>query len=246
MPPIFQKVESGIDAVFGGEKHSHAHVGHVCDQLHLEHISNRFHSFAPESSGNIKWFVDGCSYFWAVSEALERTLGYRFYSVQLNLPFHNLDAKKSIYILGWWLSPELYLRRPPSKNAQYRLDTMLKAAAERGVTINIIAYKEVQAALTLDSAVSTTSQSTSTGPRQLTGIHSTQNMPLKPFIQIFTSFDIQIIFQPAMTSSLSLKRPLAILLTLTWPKQLTMPFAPSTVWPMTLSCIGHITRSFSL
>lgn len=72
-PPIFRKVESGIDAVFGGEKHSHAHVGHVCDQLHLEHISNRFHSFAPESSGNIKWFVDGCSYFWAVSEALERT-----------------------------------------------------------------------------------------------------------------------------------------------------------------------------
>lgn len=31
---------------------------------------------------------------------------------------------------------------------------MLKAAAERGVTVNIIIYKEVQAALTLDSAVS--------------------------------------------------------------------------------------------
>ncbi len=30
---------------------------------------------------------------------------------------------------------------------------MLKAAAERGVIVNIIVYKEVQAALTLDSAV---------------------------------------------------------------------------------------------
>lgn len=32
---------------------------------------------------------------------------------------------------------------------------MLKAAAERGVTVNIIIYKEVQAALTLDSVVCT-------------------------------------------------------------------------------------------
>jgi hypothetical protein len=42
-----------------------------------------------------------------------------------------------------WLSPELYLRRPPAKYEQYRLDRMLKAAAERGVKINIIVYKEV-------------------------------------------------------------------------------------------------------
>ena len=73
------------------------------------------------------------------------------------LTFHNSGARKTIYILDWWLSPELYLRRPPSKNAQYRLDAMLKAAAERGITVNIIVYKEVQAALTLDSAVSTIS-----------------------------------------------------------------------------------------
>jgi phospholipase D1/2 len=42
-----------------------------------------------------------------------------------------------------WLSPELYLRRPPAKNEQYRLDRMLKAAAERGVQVNVIVYKEV-------------------------------------------------------------------------------------------------------
>jgi hypothetical protein len=42
-----------------------------------------------------------------------------------------------------WLSPELYLRRPPAKNEKYRIDNMLKAAAERGVKVNIIVYKEV-------------------------------------------------------------------------------------------------------
>ena len=57
-------------------------------------------------------------------------------------------AQESIYILDWWLSPEIYLRRPPSKNEEYRLDHMLKAAAERGVKVHIIVYKEVEAALT--------------------------------------------------------------------------------------------------
>ncbi len=45
--------------------------------------------------------------------------------------------------MDWWLTPELYLRRPPSRNEQYRRDNMLKAAAERGVQVRIIVYKEV-------------------------------------------------------------------------------------------------------
>ncbi|KAH6659345.1 hypothetical protein BKA67DRAFT_652577 [Truncatella angustata] len=94
--------------------------------------TNRYQSFAPQSSGGAKWYVDGASYFHAVSVALE-------------------EAQESIYILDWWLSPELYLRRPPAKNEQYRLDNMLKAAAERGVTVNVIVYKEVTQALTLNS-----------------------------------------------------------------------------------------------
>ncbi|KAI1308093.1 phospholipase [Xylaria venustula] len=94
---------------------------------------HRFQSFSPQTSGNAKWYVDGASYFWAVSMALE-------------------EARESIYILDWWLSPELYLRRPPSQNERYRLDNMLRDAAERGVDVNIIVYKEVPQALTLDSA----------------------------------------------------------------------------------------------
>jgi phospholipase D1/2 len=43
---------------------------------------------------------------WAVSMALEH-------------------AQREIWILDWWLSPELYLRRPPASNEQYRLDRLL-------------------------------------------------------------------------------------------------------------------------
>lgn len=92
-------------------------------------VQNRFDSFASEKPGNdVKWYVDGCGYFWAVSQALEA-------------------AKHSIWILDWWLSPELYLRRPPSQNEQWRLDRTLQRAAQRGVKIHIIVYKEVTQAL---------------------------------------------------------------------------------------------------
>ncbi|KAE8446217.1 hypothetical protein EG329_012442 [Mollisiaceae sp. DMI_Dod_QoI] len=112
------------------EKHSHTHLGEECHRLHIHHQDNRFHSFAPPRTGNdAKWFVDGCGYFWAVSVAIE-------------------EARESIWILDWWLSPELYLRRPPSQNENYRIDRMLLAAAQRGVKVNVIVYKEVAAVLT--------------------------------------------------------------------------------------------------
>lgn len=76
--------------------------------------------------------MDGRDYFWAVSVALEQ-------------------AKESIYIADWWLSPELFLRRPPFYNRDYRLDQLLKRKAEEGVKIFVIVYKEVEAALTCNS-----------------------------------------------------------------------------------------------
>lgn len=68
----------------------------------------------------------------AVSEALER-------------------AKETIYIADWWLSPELFLRRPPYFNQEWRLDYILKRRAEAGVKIFIVVYREVEAALTCNS-----------------------------------------------------------------------------------------------
>ncbi|KKA31135.1 hypothetical protein TD95_000597 [Thielaviopsis punctulata] len=133
MHSLFLKAERAINQALGEEQHSHTSYGYDCTSLHPEpHRNHRFQSFVPPSAGDVKWYVDGASYFWALSEALEK-------------------ARETIYILDWWLSPELYLRRPPSQNEQYRLDNMLKAAAERGVKVKVIVYKEVEAALTLDS-----------------------------------------------------------------------------------------------
>ncbi|KAH7160840.1 putative phospholipase D [Dactylonectria macrodidyma] len=141
MESMFKKVTAHveglgdqIESAFGSGKKEEAEADTTSNKPQSStQNANRFGSFAPEVSGAAKWFVDGASYFWAVSEALER-------------------AQESIMILDWWLSPELYLRRPPSKYGRYRLDLMLKAAAERGVKVYVIVYKEVQAALTLDSA----------------------------------------------------------------------------------------------
>jgi phosphatidylserine/phosphatidylglycerophosphate/cardiolipin synthase-like enzyme len=81
-----------LDVVEGSledEIHSHTHLNKACHNLHMYTRDNRFHSFAPPRRGNdAKWFVDGCGYFWAVSVALE-------------------EAKESIWILDWWLSPGL-------------------------------------------------------------------------------------------------------------------------------------------
>jgi phospholipase D1/2 len=96
--------------------------------------NHRFNSFFPEREGNlVKWYVDGRDYFWAVSVALE-------------------NAKETIYIADWWLSPELFLRRPPYYNQEWRLDQILKRKAEQGVQIYVQIYREVEAALTCNSA----------------------------------------------------------------------------------------------
>ncbi|KAF9345053.1 hypothetical protein BGX26_003605 [Mortierella sp. AD094] len=96
--------------------------------------THRYGSFAPErEDAKVRYYVDGKDYFHAVSDAI-------------------LAAKDEIYIADWWLSPELYLRRPPEKNEDFRLDRLLKRKAQEGVRIYIVVYKEVSVALTLDSA----------------------------------------------------------------------------------------------
>ena len=69
---IGNKLESSIGAG-GPDKHSHTHVGAQCDDGTHDTTQHRYGSFAPERTGNdSKWYVDGCGYMWAVSEALER------------------------------------------------------------------------------------------------------------------------------------------------------------------------------
>ncbi|KAF8622038.1 hypothetical protein AX15_007323 [Amanita polypyramis BW_CC] len=95
--------------------------------------SHRFQSFATERHNNIvKWHVDGHDYFWALSEMLE-------------------SAREAIFILDWWLTPELYLRRPPAHHPEWRLDRVLKRKAEQGVKIHVIVYKEVTQTMSMSS-----------------------------------------------------------------------------------------------
>ena len=94
---------------------------------------HRFNSFAPVRTNCFaKYLVDGRDYFWALSEALEM-------------------AEDVIYIHDWWLSPELYLRRPVNGNQEYRIDRLLRKKAEAGVKIYIIIYRNVGSTVGTDS-----------------------------------------------------------------------------------------------
>lgn len=85
--------------------------------------NNRFESFAPiRLNVSAQWLADGRDYYWNLSKAL-------------------MMAKDRVFIHDWWLSPELYLRRPG--HPKWRLDNVLKKKAEEGVKIFVIIYNEV-------------------------------------------------------------------------------------------------------
>uniref|UniRef100_A0A4W3IXW1 Phospholipase n=1 Tax=Callorhinchus milii TaxID=7868 RepID=A0A4W3IXW1_CALMI len=105
---------------------------------------HRFDSFVPARHNILaRWFVNGSSYFSAVADALEQ-------------------AKAEIFIADWWLSPEIYLKRP-AKDDYWQLDNVLKRKAEQGVKIFVLLYKEVELALGINSDYS---------KRTLTSLHS--------------------------------------------------------------------------
>ena len=111
--------------------------------------SNIYQSYAIEKSMNLcHWFVDGKAYFEDLYEKL-------------------LNAKETVYITDWWLSPEVYLVRPVNENIYLeiaqnksseediknitRLMDVLNKVAEIGVKVYIQIYCECSLALTLNS-----------------------------------------------------------------------------------------------
>ncbi|XP_078230164.1 phospholipase D2 isoform X3 [Callithrix jacchus] len=71
---------------------------------------HRHDSYAPPRPGTLaQWFVNGAGYFAAVADAI-------------------LRAQEEIFITDWWLSPEVYLKRPAHSD-DWRLDIMLKRKA---------------------------------------------------------------------------------------------------------------------
>uniref|UniRef100_A0A7N9AR27 Phospholipase n=1 Tax=Mastacembelus armatus TaxID=205130 RepID=A0A7N9AR27_9TELE len=97
---------------------------------------HRFGSFArQEENIPAKWYVNGKTYMEDVADALE-------------------DAKEEIFITDWWLSPEIFLKRPVVEGNRWRLDCILKRKAQQGVRIFVMLYKEVELALGINSGYS--------------------------------------------------------------------------------------------
>ncbi|XP_075972616.1 phospholipase D isoform X2 [Anticarsia gemmatalis] len=94
---------------------------------------NLHHSFAPSRPATpVGTLVDGSAYLSAVADAMEL-------------------AKEEIFIADWWLSPEIYMKRPALNGNYWRLDMLLKRKAAQGVKIFIMLYKEVEMALGINS-----------------------------------------------------------------------------------------------
>uniref|UniRef100_A0A8D0CJ97 Phospholipase n=1 Tax=Scleropages formosus TaxID=113540 RepID=A0A8D0CJ97_SCLFO len=97
---------------------------------------HRFGSFAKEEDNILaKWYVNGKTYMEDVADALEA-------------------AKEEIFITDWWLSPEIFLKRPVVEGNRWRLDCVLKRKAQQGVKIFVMLYKEVELALGINSEYS--------------------------------------------------------------------------------------------
>ena len=93
----------------------------------------RFASYAPVRD-NVwcRWLVDGRDHTWQVSRAID-------------------NAKDFVYIHDWWLSPELYMRRPAAISQKWRLDRLLQRKAQEGVKIFVIVYRNIESAIPIDS-----------------------------------------------------------------------------------------------
>ncbi|XP_061614882.1 phospholipase D1-like isoform X2 [Phyllopteryx taeniolatus] len=97
---------------------------------------HRFGSFARrEEDVPAKWYVNGKTYMEDVADALE-------------------EAKEEIFITDWWLSPEIFLKRPIVEGNRWRLDHVLRRKAQQGVHVYVMLYKEVELALGINSGYS--------------------------------------------------------------------------------------------
>lgn len=99
-------------------------------------VKHRFHSFAPPRMRNdVEFFIDGEGYFNKLHDLIK-------------------EAETDIMICGWFISPEMPLKRPIRNYLEYeesRLDNLLAERANKGVKIYILVYKEVTVTMYNDS-----------------------------------------------------------------------------------------------
>ena len=68
-------------------------------------------SFAPVRDDiYAKFYINGANFMPAVADAIE-------------------SAKEEIFIGGWWVAPEVFLKRPVTEGTRWRLDKLLKRKA---------------------------------------------------------------------------------------------------------------------
>ena len=121
-------------------------------KLNIEMLSkfNRYEAYTTAKRYNLcEYFIDGKSYFDDLYEKI-------------------MNAEKCIYITDWWMSPEVFLKRPVEEkiyldmlekkivskhlgNKMSRLMDILDYKARQGVKIYILIYDEVSIAVTLNS-----------------------------------------------------------------------------------------------
>ena len=73
-------------------------------------------------------FIDGRTYMDALADAFE-------------------EAKEEIFITDWWLSPEIFLKRPITQGDYWRLDMVLKRKAVSFATLLKIRHLFLRALL---------------------------------------------------------------------------------------------------
>ena len=108
-------------------------------------INNKYKAFTNEKMNNYAyWFIDGKDYFIDLYEKL-------------------MGAKTSIFITDWWMSPEMWLKRPicqtdftsflkkKNENSSTRLMDILEYKAKKGVKVYILLYYECSLAIKLNS-----------------------------------------------------------------------------------------------
>lgn len=123
----------------------HNEINRRINVIKDEIMNNIYSSFTTQKDFcNARFFIDGEEYFSTLFELL-------------------LQAKESVFITDWWLSPEMFLRRPivvddyingEGKKERYELSRFMDVVnyiAHRGVKVYILVYREVSIALPLDS-----------------------------------------------------------------------------------------------
>ncbi|VDK78403.1 unnamed protein product [Litomosoides sigmodontis] len=89
-------------------------------------------TFPVRRAQNVQWFVDGRSFMEHAANMIEL-------------------AREEIFVAGWWLSPEIFMKRPAVEGNRWRLDEILKRKAEQGVKVFVLLYKEMEMALGINS-----------------------------------------------------------------------------------------------